>query len=160
LTTIKTVTTIRASREQCFDLARSQKAHTASAEATSERIVSGPANDLLTLGDEVTFEGRHFGIRFRLTARITESLFPEFFVDETVKGPFQSMRHEHRFEACAEGTQMIDILTFKAPFGPIGLLAEKLFLSAHLTRFLKTRGEFLRSAAERNRTTDHADGRR
>lgn len=58
------------------------------------------------------------------------------------------MRHEHRFEECNEGTQMIDVVTFLAPFGPIGWLAEKLILAPHLTRFLKLRAKFLKTTAE------------
>lgn len=43
---------------------------------------------------------------------------------------------------------MIDVVTFLAPFGPIGWLAEKLILAPHLTRFLKLRAKFLKTTAE------------
>lgn len=154
MTTLEVVTIITARPERCFDLARSQAAHVASAEATGERIVSGPPQDLLGLGDEVTFEARHLGVRMRLSARITEMEVPLRFVDEATAGPFRSLRHEHLFEPTAEGTRMIDRLTLAAPFGVLGLIAERLFLRHHLRRFLENRGKFLQSVA----TKEEAEG--
>lgn len=51
------------------------------------------------LGEEVTWRAVHFGLPFTMTSRVTELERPLRFVDEQVRGPFRSFRHEHRFEA-------------------------------------------------------------
>src|SRR5689334_4800221 len=97
-------TFIHTSQEACFDLARNPAAHIATTGHTRERIVEGKTDQLLELGDEITFEATHFGVRQRLTARITEFDRPNFFTDEMVKGAFRSLKHCHRFEKVKDGT--------------------------------------------------------
>lgn len=122
--------------EVLFDLARSQSAHVATTGRTRERVADGPSHDLLELGDEVTFEATHFGLRLRLTARITEIEYPTRFVDELVRGPFRSLRHEHRFR---DGS-MVDLFEFTMPKG---LGWTEPIVGWHLRRFLRARGEAL-----------------
>lgn len=129
-------TTIGAPPEVVFDLARSQRAHVATSAQTGERIVAGPDRDLLALGDEVTFSATHLGIRWRMTARITESEFPIRFVDEMVRGPFAAFRHEHRFSPGL----MVDVFEFSMPFG---LGWTQWLVARHLRAFLTARGESL-----------------
>src|SRR2546427_5810944 len=69
--TIRIATTIDAAPERCFDLARDVAAHVRSTTGTDERAVGGVTVGLLELGDEVTWEARHLGIRQRLTVRIS-----------------------------------------------------------------------------------------
>ncbi|MEO1077168.1 MAG: cell division protein, partial [Bacteroidota bacterium] len=52
---------------------------------TGERVVERPAHALLELGDEVEFEGRHFGVVQRHRARITGFDAPVFFRDTMVR---------------------------------------------------------------------------
>lgn len=68
---IRLETVIRAPRMTCFDLARSVGAHLGSTADTGERVVSGRRSGLLELGEEITWEARHLGVRQQLTARIT-----------------------------------------------------------------------------------------
>jgi hypothetical protein len=68
---IELSTLISAPREQVFDLARSIEAHQDSTEGTKEQAVAGVTHGLIGLNDEVTWEARHFGVRQRLTVRIT-----------------------------------------------------------------------------------------
>jgi ligand-binding SRPBCC domain-containing protein len=74
---------------------------------------------------------------------VTEFDAPRSFVDEQIRGPFASFRHEHRFEPSAGGSVMIDRLEFAAPFGPIGRVVEKLVLAPYLSRLIEERGRFL-----------------
>ena len=60
--TIDLATSIAASPERCFDLARDIDAHVASAAGTNERAVGDRTHGLLGVGDEVTWEARHFGV--------------------------------------------------------------------------------------------------
>jgi ligand-binding SRPBCC domain-containing protein len=134
----------------CFDLARSVDVHLASAANTGERVIGGKTSGLLELGDEVTWEGRHFGVIQRLSSRVTQFQPPTFFQDRMTRGAFRSLEHDHLFEPRDGGTLMTDVLTFRAPFGPIGWLAERLLLAPHLRRFLVRRGMALKKMAERS----------
>ncbi len=71
-------------RRRCFDLARSLSVHVQTTAKTREKIVSAHKSDLLELGDEVTFEATHLGIRQQLTSRIVEFDRPNRFVDQMV----------------------------------------------------------------------------
>ncbi len=43
---------------------------------------------------------------------------------------------------------MIDKFQYKSPFGPIGVLADKLFLERYMRNFIVSRAEALRDFAE------------
>src|SRR5580700_11093177 len=86
---IRLTTLIHAPASVCFDLARSVDAHVASAAGTGERAIDGVTTGLMTLGDEVTWEATHFGVRQRLRVRITELDPPRRFTDEMVRGEFR-----------------------------------------------------------------------
>lgn len=150
MTTITLETRIEASPEKCFDVSIDMDEHVASTRHTSERIIAGVAHGLLKLGDTVTFEARHFGLRMRMTSKITAYDRPHRFVDEMAKGPFKSLWHEHRFDAEAGGTLMRDTFKFCAPLGPLGWLAERLFLRAYMRRLLIARNEHIKRRAELN----------
>jgi ligand-binding SRPBCC domain-containing protein len=147
--TLRVTISIAAAPVVCFDLARSVDAHVASAADTGERVVGGKTSGLLGPGDEVIWEGRHFGLTQRLSSRITQFRPPSFFQDRMTKGAFRSLEHDHFFEPQEGGTLMTDVLSFTAPLGPLGWLAERLFVAAHLRRFLVRRGVALKELAER-----------
>ncbi|MGI8847734.1 MAG: hypothetical protein ACR2GX_05650 [Candidatus Dormibacteria bacterium] len=75
--TFTTDTRIEAPIERCFDLARSVDLHTQSSHVP-ERAVAGKTSGLLELGDEVTWEARHFWKLQRLTSRIVELILDGF----------------------------------------------------------------------------------
>ena len=133
-------TQIDAAPEIVFDLARDMEIHP---DTTSgdERVVFA-SKRLLELDDEVEFEARHFGIRHRLRARITEYDRPTVFTDEQLKGPFSQMRHTHRFEQDGTGTLMTDQFTFSAPCERV--------VSRYMKRFLAARGRKLAELAHKN----------
>jgi len=157
-------TPIAAPPAVCFDLARDVDLHTRSAAHTEERAVAVTTAGLLSLGDEVTWEARHLGRRWRLTARITVFEPPGRFVDEQVRGPFRSFAHTHDFQPAAAGaagaggaaTVMVDSFRYEAPLGPLGRLARALFLTRHLRRFLARRAAFLKEEAERRAAAQRA----
>src|SRR5882762_4229724 len=146
--TIRIATAIDAPPERCFDLARDVAAHVRSTAGTDERAVGGVTVGLLELGDEVTWEARHLGIRQRLTVRISRFERPRMFEDVMVRGAFASLRHVHEFHPRDGGTTMVDTFTFASPFGPIGALVDRLFLTAYLRRFLMSRADALKRMAE------------
>jgi ligand-binding SRPBCC domain-containing protein len=145
---IRLWTPISAPQERVFDLARSIDAHQQSAERTHERAVAGVTHGLIGLGEEVTWEARHFGIRQRLAVRITGFERPARFQDTMVSGAFKSMKHDHEFVPRPSGTLMVDRFEFESPFGIVGRIVDRLFLAGYLRRFLIRRNEVLKKLAE------------
>nr|WP_217274890.1 SRPBCC family protein [Rathayibacter sp. VKM Ac-2835] len=131
---------------ELFDRARSIDLHTESQAASEERAVGGVVSGTIGLGEEVTWRARHFGVPLRLTSRITAFDAPHSFTDEQTRGPFRSFRHEHRFEADGGGSVMTDRVSFRAPFGVLGRIAERLVLARYLRRLIEERGAFLAGA--------------
>lgn len=142
-------TEIQAPVQVCFDLARDITLHVSTAAKTKERAIAGVTSGLIGLGESVTFEGVHFGVRQRFTAKVTEFDFPYRFVDEMTQGAFKTLKHVHEFTSTETGTTMTDTLMWTSPFGIIGKLADKVFLIRHMERFLLERNAVLKSAAER-----------
>ncbi|SRR5216684_5614049 len=146
---ITILTTVRASMERCFDASRDLDLHLQSMEQTGERAVAGTMAGLIELGEQVTWEARHFGIRQRFTSRITAFDRPRYFQDSMVKGAFHSFVHDHYFEPCPDGTIMRDVLTFHSPLGPLGALVDRLVMSRYLRNLLTKRNETLKAIIER-----------
>ena len=141
-------TEISAPIEVCFDLARDIDAHCRTAGSTQERAIAGVTDGLIGMGQSVTFEGVHFGVRQRLTSRIVEFEKPRHFVDEMTQGAFKKLRHVHEFFPTATGTLMRDTLDWTAPFGLLGVIADKLFLDKYMRNFIQERNTNLKKIAE------------
>jgi len=144
MSTFHVITDIEAPVERCFDLSRSIDLHLESMLASDERAVGGVTSGLIGAGEEVTWAARHFGVRWRMTSRIVEFDPPDRFVDQMVRGPFRTFRHEHRFEARGGGTRMTDVITFRTP---VALLTERL-VGLYLQRLMRIRNAAIRLKAE------------
>jgi ligand-binding SRPBCC domain-containing protein len=142
-------TFIEAPAEIAFDLSLDVDVHRSSMSASNERAVAGVTTGRICFGETVTWRATHFGIPFTMTSKVTALERPHRFVDEQVRGPFRSFRHEHLFDAVAGGTRMVDRVGFDAPLGPIGRLAERAALATYLERLIAVRGDHLKAAAER-----------
>ena len=149
---IELETLIHAPIGQVFDLARSVDVHTETASQTGEKAVGGRTSGLLELGETVTWEARHFGVAQRLTVEITALDRPYFFEDVMRQGIFAQLRHRHEFRTIdgtdGPATLMRDVFEFSAPLGLLGRLAERLFLTAYMRRFLVLRNRSLQEIAE------------
>jgi hypothetical protein len=66
---IKLETYIQAPIELCFDLFRDIDLHQSTSSKTKERAIAGRTSGLIELGEEVTFEAVHFGIKQKLTTQ-------------------------------------------------------------------------------------------
>jgi len=152
---IRTELYIRAPAALCFDLARSIDIHARSTAQTREKAVAGVTSGLIELGQSVTWEAVHFGIRQRLTAQITHFDRPRYFVDEMVSGAFKRFWHKHEFIPASEGTLMIDVFDYTSPLGLLGRMADKLFLQQYMEQFLLRRNEYIKQVAEQA-AMDHA----
>src|SRR5205807_10145598 len=120
-------TPVAAPPSLCFDLARDVEFHQRSTAASRERAVGGVTSGLLGPGDEVTWEATHFGVRQRLTSRITEFEPPRRFVDEMVRGAFRRLHRAHHFLAVAGGTELLVTVYYSSPLGILVRLEYVLF---------------------------------
>lgn len=121
-----------------FDEHRSVEHHLKSQASHRERAVGGVTTGLLNLGDEVEWEAVHFGVKQRLRAKITQMSAPDSFSDEQVFGAFKSLVHKHLFRTLETGsTEKKEVVVLQAPLGPLGLLAERLFLGKYMRRLLE-----------------------
>ena len=139
---------IAAPIEICFDLARSIDFHQLSTGSTRERAVAGVTSGLIGLGETVTWEATHFGVRQRLTSTITAYDRLHHFRDEMVKGAFSYIRHDHFFEEKNGLTIMTDRFDFGSPLGILGRLADRLVLVNYLRKFINHRNSLIKQYAE------------
>jgi ligand-binding SRPBCC domain-containing protein len=148
-TVIVVETVIQAEPAIVFDLELDMDAHASSVPGSRETATTSTGRRSLGMGDEVSFRAVHFGIRWTLTSRITLYDRPLCFVDEQVRGPFRTMRHEHRFEPLEQGgTRMADRMSVTAPAGPVGALVARALLAPYLRRLLRRRGRYIKNVAE------------
>ncbi len=135
-------------RGRVFDLARSIDVHQHSTGGTEERAVAGVTRGLIGMGQEVTWEARHFTVRQKLTVRVTRFDRPSHFQDIMIAGEFKSMVHDHDFVEVPDGTLMSDRFEFKSPLGILGAFADWLFLASYMRRFIIRRNAALKQLAE------------
>ena len=141
-------TVIKAPADVCFDLARSIDLHKVSTAHTGEEAIAGKTEGLIELGESVTWRAKHFGVWQTLTSKVTAMERPYRFVDEMQKGAFKSFWHEHLFEENEGITTMTDRFIYTSPLGPLGNLADVLFLKAYMTNLLIVRNEVIKEYAE------------
>jgi ligand-binding SRPBCC domain-containing protein len=149
MTRFEVTTGIMARPQRVFDLSLEVEVHTASMADSGEQVIGGVTSGRMKLGDTVTWQARHFGLRWRMTSLISVYDPPGYFVDEQVTGPFKRWRHAHHFEPDGTGgTVMRDIVDFAAPLGPLGTVAERTVLNWYLPRLIRIRNDHVRTAAE------------
>lgn len=146
---IRLETFIAAPVELCFDLSRDLDVHMASSGLTGERAVAGVTGGMVKLGDQVTWEATHLGIRQRLTSKIIAFDRPHMFIDEMLRGAFKRWHHTHLFKAQAGGTLMIDEVDCASPLGLLGRIVDMLYLENYIREFLLRRNEHIRQMAEK-----------
>ena len=93
-------------------------------------------------------------IRYKVTAipgftvdwltEITHVQPPHYFVDEQRFGPYALWHHQHRFRETLSGTEMADEVNYAIPYGPIGRLANGIFVERQLKRIFDYRASILK----------------
>src|SRR5690606_4458865 len=141
-------TFIKAPSERVFDLSRSIDMHRESMQRYGEEAVSGVRFGLIEKDETVTWRAKHLFKNRLLRTKITEMKKKEMFVDEQIEGDFKVFKHEHFFKPCDNGTIMIDLIKFEAPYGALGRLANSLFLTKYMKRLIENRNEIVKEYAE------------
>ena len=142
-------TRIFAPRERCFDLSRDLDLHLRWMRHSGERAIAGRTSGLIGMGEEVTWEARHFGVTHRHSSRITAFNRPEHFRDSMIRGRFAVFEHDHYFVEQEGATVMRDVIEFASPFGWLGRVVDHAFMDGYLRKLIVKRNAAIKLAAER-----------
>ena len=145
---IKIELTVDAPVERVFDLARCIDLHEATMSKHKEKAVGGVMKGLIGMDESVTWEAMHFGIKQKLTSKITAFERPKHFRDSMVKGAFRRFDHDHFFEQSGEQTLMKDVFDYDSPLGILGKIVDALFLEKYMREMLAERNQIIKKIAE------------
>lgn len=83
------------------------------------------------------------GIPMTWVTEITHVNKPHFFVDEQRFGPYAFWHHQHHFEEIEGGVLMTDIVHYRLPLGPLGMLANAILVKGQLRKIFSYRTRVL-----------------
>lgn len=145
---IKIEILVNAPRARVFDLSRSIDLHAETMSKHNEKAVAGITSGLININEIVTWEAIHFGVKQKLTSKITMFDRPVHFRDSMVKGAFARFDHDHFFDEANPGTIMKDIFDYDSPLGILGNIADTLFLEKYMKNMLEERNNLIKGIAE------------
>lgn len=99
-------------------------------------------------GTLLDYRLRLHGVPIRWRTRIDLWEPPHRFVDSQVRGPYALWEHTHTFEPEREDTVIRDRVRYAIPYGPLGGLADAIFVRRDLARIFDYRQQ---AVAERLR---------
>lgn len=146
--TLHLTTFIAAPADRVFDLSRSIDLHKESMSRHKEEAIAGTRFGLIEKDESVTWKAKHLFKTRMLRSRITEMVKPDYFIDEQAEGDFRMMKHAHHFKPCDNGTIMIDIIEFEAPYGFVGNLCNRMFLTRYMRKLIEQRNRTIKEFAE------------
>ncbi|MEP6755793.1 MAG: SRPBCC family protein [Chthonomonadales bacterium] len=88
--------------------------------------------DHIDTGTLITYRLKWNGIPYRWITLIKEWAKNERFVDTQISGPYILWHHTHTFEAIDDGVLLKDVVRYRLPFGPIGVLMHRMFVKKQL----------------------------
>ncbi|MDG2052301.1 MAG: SRPBCC family protein [Flavobacteriaceae bacterium] len=84
-------------------------------------------------------------IQINWVTEITCVDFEKYFVDEQRFGPYKMWHHEHIFEKIDDNNcKIIDVVSYKLPFGIIGKWGHKLFVKKQLQSIFEYRTKIIK----------------
>ena len=103
------------------------------------RIVEQPAE--LREGARLRYRLRLYGIPIRWRTEIVVWEPPHGFVDVQRRGPFRLWEHTHALRAVPGGTEVHDRVRYRLFLGPLGALAQRLFVRGWVDGIFDYRAE-------------------
>lgn len=103
--------------------------------------ILGPVPDPLVEGATIDYAIRLGPIPMTWRTVIEGWVKGKFFCDAQHRGPYRTWWHEHRFEAHAGGTRVVDDVYYTVPLGPLGRLVHALFVGPTLRAIFGYRRE-------------------
>lgn len=88
------------------------------------------------------------GIPLTWVTEITKIVPNEMFIDEQRHGPYKMWHHEHFFKEVKEGVEVEDLVSYTMPFGPLGILIQKLHVGKELESIFNYRTKSLKDKFE------------
>ncbi|HET7899004.1 MAG TPA: SRPBCC family protein [Flavisolibacter sp.] len=79
------------------------------------------------------------GIPMFWMTEITHVEEKKYFVDEQRKGPYKLWHHQHHFGPIDGGVEMIDLVHYRLPLGPLGSIANSLVVKKELEKIFTYR---------------------
>jgi ligand-binding SRPBCC domain-containing protein len=96
--------------------------------------------DKIYPGLMISYKVRPFlGIQMNWLTEITQVREPNYFVDEQRAGPYALWHHEHSLQVIEKGVLMSDLVTYRLPAGPLGMLAHGVFIKKQLKSIFQYR---------------------
>lgn len=103
-------------------------------------ILSADAGTPMYAGQIIEYYVRPLlGIRWHWVTEITHVQDKQFFVDEQRFGPYAFWHHKHLLQPTNDGVLMTDTVHYKLPLGPLGRLANSLFVASQLKQIFDHR---------------------
>lgn len=107
------------------------------------RILSG-AESKMYAGQVIIYKIQLFPlISIKWVTEITQVSEGDFFIDEQRFGPYKFWHHQHKFREIEGGTEIVDEIHYKLPFGILGTLINRLFVRKKLQRIFLFRKNIL-----------------
>jgi uncharacterized protein (TIGR01777 family) len=104
-----------------------------------------PSPVVMKVGALIDYRIRILGAPLRWRSVIAEYDPPRRFVDEQVRGPYSSWRHEHEFDETSEGTVVRDVVRYALPLGGLGDLVAGARVTADLEEIFRYRRKVIAS---------------
>jgi ligand-binding SRPBCC domain-containing protein len=84
--------------------------------------VLSSSDERVRLGTEIGYSLRWQVFPMRWESRISEYERDVMFADEMTRGPYARWYHRHLFREVPEGVEMVDVVEYRLPHGPLGRL--------------------------------------
>ncbi len=79
------------------------------------------------------------GVKLTWVSEITHVDHLCYFVDEQRIGPYSIWHHEHHLKEIEGGVEMTDIIHYQPPLGPLGAVANRIFIARQLEEVFEYR---------------------
>lgn len=115
-----------------------------------------PLPIVIKQGSLIDYRMSLFGIPFRWRTLIERFEPPACFSDVQARGPYKMWRHIHEFAERDGGTLMVDHVEYSLHLGPIGTLANALFVRRQLDQIFDYRYRTIAVLLSESRTAEPA----
>ena len=141
---LTTVQRLPISLEQAWDFFSSPKNLAVITPKELNLVPITPLPETMYPGIFVTYKVRPLlGIPLTWVTEITYIEDKKFFVDEQRLGPYRIWHHQHHFKAIPGGVEMTDIVDYRLPLGPVGILLEKVMVGKKVREIFEFRHQRL-----------------
>ena len=105
--------------------------------------VLGATDEQVRVGTRIRYRLRWQVFPLRWESRISEYRQDVMFADEMLEGPYRRWYHRHYFDPVEGGVEMLDIVEYELPLGPLGRVAHALVVRQQLNRIFDFRRDVI-----------------